>query len=408
MKTRRQAIIEVLDDLQLLHNLARLITQYEYSPDDEVQTIVIDLGSYLSKAGFSGDDVPRAVVPSIVAQPRHQSIMVGLQRPPVFIGGDPPNAKRGTFTLKYPIERGIVTNWDDAEKIYHWLFYTELQTAPEEHPVLLTEVPLNPKANREKMAQIMFETFNVPALHIALQPVLSLHSSGRDTGVVLESGDGVTHVVPIYKGYALTHGIKRLDLGGRDLTDYMLKILSERGYQFTTAADHNIVRDIKEKLCYVALNFDEEMKRSVESTALNNYNTPTGQIITVPHSECFRCPEILFSPQLLGKDESEGVHKMIYDSIMKCDVDLHKVLYENIILAGGNTMFPGIVERITRELKALAPTSMNIKVIASPQRQYSAFLGGTILSSYYSKQAFYSKQEYDEFGPAIIHQKRSI
>jgi len=372
--------------------------------------VVIDNGSGNIKAGLSGDDAPKSVFPSVVAYPKYEAAMVSMGHKETLVG-DAAQGMRGVMKLNYPIDHGIVNNWDDMEKIWQYTFTSELRVEPSEHPVMLTEAPANPKANREKMTQIMFETFNVPKLYISIQAVLSLYASGRTTGLVVDSGDGVTHTVPIYEGYALPHAVQRLDIAGRDLTQWMMKLLTERGeFRPVTTAEQEITRDIKEKLSYVALNFNEE-KAAADAGELpdleKTYQLPDGNVITIG-SERFRCPEALFDPSMIGVEQL-GAHQAAFQTIQDCDIDIRNDLYENIIVSGGTTMFEGLQERLQTEIQAKAPATVTVEVEASEERKYSVWVGGSILSSLSTfAQMWITREEYDESGPGIVHKKCAV
>jgi actin len=376
------------------------------SEENDVQTLIIDNGSGRCKAGFSKDFEPRSVVPSIVGYPK------SFYRANDFFVGDEACAKAGVLILKYPIEHGIVKNWDDMEKIWHHVFFNELRVDPTEHPVLLTEAPLNPKINREKMIRLMFETFEVPSFYVTIQAGLSLYAHGIMTGFVFDSGDGVSHAIPIYGGYAISHAIRRLDMAGRDLTAWMIRLLTEKGYFYQTSSEKEIARHIKETLCYVPLDFDAEMEKAAVSSEINRtYELPDGNVITL-NSERFRCPEMLFKPYFDGM-EYDGIDKCLFDSIMKCDIDIRRDLYKNIILSGGTTMFKGLPERLCKEIKALAPPTMEVRVKSELiieekeiPNQNVVWVGGRVMANLPDfPDMVITKKEFAEYGAQIVHRK---
>lgn len=371
--------------------------------DDDIAPIVIDSGSSMTRAGFGGEDAPRAVFPSVVGRsslPHDQSTL--------YIGDEAQRKSAiRSFRLHYPIEHGIVTNWEKMEQIWEHIFKNQLRVSSSEHPVLLTEASFNSKANREKMTKIMFEKFNTPGMYIANSSYLSLFSTGRTTGIVLECGGGVTQVVPICECEIVPHAVDRYNWGGEDITDYLGKLLTERGYYFGTSSERETVRNIKEKWGYVAEDWEQEMVKLETSPNLveRSHVLPDGQAITIG-SERFRCAEALFHPSLFNV-ENIGIHQMIYRSIKKCSINLQASLYSNIFLIGGGTMFLGVADRLTKEIKALTPSK--IRVAATPERKYSVWIGGSILSSLSSFQKqWVTQQEYVESGPSVIHRKSPL
>jgi actin len=345
-----------------------MITMTEEMDWLAAKPLVVDNGTGISKNGFAGEDQPRSVFPTLIGYPKYTSIMTDVEHytREYYIGEEALQLK-GVLKLMFPVEHGVIEDWLAMEKIWHYTFYTDLRVDPSEHPVL------------------------------------SLYASGRTTGCVIDIGDGVSHVVPIYEGFALSHAISRLDLAGRDITTYLQRLLRQKGFSFTTSAEKEIVRDIKEKLCYVALDPEKEIMLSKKVAGMEKvYMLPDGETITVS-VERFLAPECFFNPSVIGK-ELEPLDDVICGAIKQCDVDLRRDLYGNIVLSGGSTMYPGLKERLTKEIKEQIPETVDVKIIAPPERMYSVWIGGSILASLKTFQRMWvTRREYKEMGPQVIH-----
>ncbi|XP_069476477.1 actin-related protein T3 [Ambystoma mexicanum] len=364
--------------------------------------VVIDNGSGFIKAGLSGDKHPRFAYTNVIGRAKAKAVLIGAGQKEYYIG-DEAQAKRGILSMKHPVEHGVVTSWPDMELIWKNVYDCDLKMKPSDRPVLITEVPLNPLCNREAMTQLLFERFCVPAMYVAIQSVLALYASGRTTGCVVDCGAGVTHTVPIFEGYCMPHAVLRLDVAGHDLTDYLMRILTENGLSLVSSAEREIVRDMKEKLCYVAVDMDAEICK-MPCEIEKEYRLPDGRVVKV-YNQRFRCPETLFTPANIGMD-APGIHKLCYNTIMRCDMDLRQCFYCNIILSGGSSLFPGLHERLTKEVCRMVPCDTTVKVFAPADRKLSVWMGGSILSSLSAfQQMWVTGYEYKEVGPNIVHRK---
>eukprot|EP01084_Bolivina_argentea_P036339 67248_1 len=351
----------------------------------------------MTRVGFTDADYSESVFPTIVgisSNPDNNDIGI-------FVGKDA-ISKQHTLSLQSPIDHNtrVITNWNHMENIWRHIFYCELSAKVDECQILLSEPPLNPKSNREKTTEIMFEKFNVNKFYLIMDAILSLYATGRTTGVVLDCGYGCSYTVPIYEGYA-RNAINRTAVAGKNITEHLTKLLNEKGYSFKTTNEIDIVRNIKEEFCYIASDYDEEIKNDCNILE-QNYELPDGQVITID-SERFKAPEILFKSGNL-----DGIHKNLFFSIIYCDVDIRRDLYSNIVLSGGSTMFNGFKERVNKEITTLAPQSFRPEVIASENRKHLSWIGGSILSSLSTlEEMWITKEEYQREGVSIVHRKCS-
>ncbi|XP_078054854.1 actin-5-like [Mustelus asterias] len=352
--------------------------------------LVIDMGSGLCKAGFAGQPRPDSVVGSILGYPRGKSkrcnIAVGR-----MVSTEP------DLKLVQPTRQGIIVDWTAAEDLLRHAFYEDLKVSPEDHAILISDPPLCPTTNREKVAEFLFERFNVPAMHVSHQWVLAVYSYGKTTGLVVDSGDEVTHSVPVHEGYNMPDAISRIDLGGHDLTTYLMKLLSEAGNAFHEKGKY-LVEDIKQKCCYVTIDYANE------GTHLVDYELPDGHIITIG-TERFKCPEALFNPSVMESSQ-EGIHIMVSNSLKRVQPQFRQLMYENVLLSGGSTLFDGFNIRFRKEIFHFAPNDIKTKIHAVPERKFAVWIGGSILASLHAFQSLWvRKEDYTEHGPLIVHRR---
>uniref|UniRef100_A0A6B2L7K9 Actin n=1 Tax=Arcella intermedia TaxID=1963864 RepID=A0A6B2L7K9_9EUKA len=346
--------------------------------------------------------MPRFVCPSVMGKPRHPGLLAGMTKKDFYVG-DEAQQKRDALALSWPMENGLITNFDDANKIWRFAF-KEIETLPDDQPLIWTEAALINQQQREKVAEIFYEEHGVPAIHFGLQSVLSVYSAGITTALVVDLGDKCD-VMPVYEGGSFSHpyeqAIKRLKTTGSDITEHLEQILAERGYHFTTPAEREIVNYLKEQTTYVSLTPDSEITQ--ETSLL----LPDGQTITIGN-ERYRAPEVLFAPALAGK-EGMGLHALVYHSIMESGIDMRVELARSILLIGGTSMIPGLAPRIEKELSLLAPSQKwEINVIVPNDRKYAAWIGGTILASIDSfEKLCIAKEMWTEIGPSVLHDQHT-
>ncbi|DAA13396.1 actin-related protein T1-like [Bos indicus] len=368
----------------------------------DTPAVIFDNGSGLCKVGMSGEIGPRHVISSVVGHPKFNMALPEANQKN-YVVGENALFKYEALQLYYPIERGLVTRWDDMEKLWKYLFEWELGVKPCQRPVLMTEPSLNPRETREKTTEVMFETFNVPAFYLSNHAVVALYASAAVTGLVVDSGDGITCTVPIFEGYSLPHAVTKLYVAGRDITEHLTRLLLASGCNYPCILNKALVDDIKETLCYVALEPEKELCKKPEEI-MKEYKLPDGNVIHLG-DQLYQVPEILFAPDHLGV-HNPGLSKMVSSSIMKCDTDIQKNLFAEIVLSGGTTLFPGLEERLMKELEQLAFRGTPIKITASPDRCFSAWIGASIVTSLSSfKQMWITSADFMEFGACVVQRR---
>jgi len=372
--------------------------------------VVIDHGTNTCKAGFSTEDIPQSVIPTLVGHGRHKGAMAALGLKETYVGSQAQNL-RGILSISHPIRQGVVQSWDDMEAIWDHIYSKELDILPTDIPALLTQPPLVSSTDEATMTEIMMEKLQVPAMYLANKSVMSLYGGGQMTGIAIDSGHDTTYIVPSYQGKPIQDASLILKVGGKQITEHLMSLLVNGKYsfpddnfllwrkkkktKFTVSSRKEIIREMKEQYCFVSTSYNSDVEDTIYPE--ESIRLPDGNMI-VMGKEKFLGPEILFQPSLASK-KTCGLGDLVYYSLMKCDEGLRSELVNNITLSGGNTKFPGMDKRLSIELAKHLPEKTSIKVKALPNRELLGWIGGARLSNLSSFQRFWlTKADYLETG----------
>jgi len=404
------------------------------------KVVVIDNGTGFSKLGYCGNTAPSYIIPTAIAkrnEQRQQKAYKGMEDLDFYIGDEAVKVSETqgqSYVLSYPMKHGMISDWSDMELYWEQCFYKYLRCDPEDHYVLLTEPPLNPPENRESLAEIMFETYNVPGMYVAVQAVLALAASwtskrhqelnlgaGQLTGTVIDSGDGVSHVIPVADGYVIGSSIKHIPLAGRDITQFVAKFMKEREKQIPQSQLYLTAQQAKEKYCYVCRNVAKEFhKFDQDPTKFKQWHgVYKGKDWTCDVGyERFLGPEVFFNPEIFSSDFTTPLSAVVDQCIQSCPIDYRKQLYRNIVLSGGSTMFQNFDKRLEVDIKALADDrisrsrskkssrpakKMEVNVISHALQRWSVWFGGSVLANTGDQffKVCHTREQYNETGPSI-------
>lgn len=415
---------------------------------DEVGAIVLDIGHGSVRFGFAGEDTPKADIPSVVgvsmtSKSGNPQSKDDLEKE-YHIDTTSINVPKADMELSSFLNDGMVEDWDSFDKMLEHVYDRHVQSSSQLHPVLMSEAPWNIRSKRERITELMFEKYKVPAFFLVKNATLAAFANGRSTGLVLDSGASHTSAVPVQDGYVLQQAIVRQPYGGDYITQLCRQYFESLGLEIIPSnliaakepvkeneapkwtrkpsaptvtkswmdyATKKVLQDYQSSILQVSDSpYDKEIAETYPSV---HYEFPNGYNFESA-SERFLIPEKLFNPNVSGKGLKEtpdmlDTAQIVTTSVGMCDIDLRPALYGTVIVTGGNSLITGFSDRLQLDLSSRTPPSMRLKIICSSQpaeRRFGAWIGGSILASLGTfQQMWISKQEYEEVGKAQVDRK---